>query len=223
MSRVCNKTIVCLSQRKATSETFYPTNQNAKENFDAYPTNQNTIGESSVFPANKNVSERINGHSTNPIVIDKLSFHRTNKNVTEKMTSNPTNQNTKQIVTRKSASTTNVHPSMENFAFRKHSADCENSRRKMPNFDRNDSQFHFDGMDFEHFQPKSNQKFSKDNFPAKNPANNLGQAMALAVNKWDREERLRDQEMARKITALRQRKISAVLKVRKSAQKINVQ
>lgn len=43
---------------------------------------------------------------------------------------------------------------------------------------------------------------------------NLNQAMAIVANKWDREQRKQDQEVTRRLTVLRQRKISAVLKVR---------
>lgn len=42
---------------------------------------------------------------------------------------------------------------------------------------------------------------------------NLNQAMAIVANKWDREQRKQDQEVTRRLTVLRQRKISAVLKV----------
>lgn len=42
---------------------------------------------------------------------------------------------------------------------------------------------------------------------------NLNQALALVTNKWDREQRKQDQEATRRLTLLRQRKISAVLKV----------
>ena len=41
----------------------------------------------------------------------------------------------------------------------------------------------------------------------------LNQALARVNNKWDREQRKHDQEATRKLTLLKQRKISAVLKV----------
>jgi hypothetical protein len=43
----------------------------------------------------------------------------------------------------------------------------------------------------------------------------LNQALARVNNKWDREQRKQDQEATRKLTLLKQRKISAVLKVRR--------
>jgi len=42
----------------------------------------------------------------------------------------------------------------------------------------------------------------------------LNQALARVNNKWDREQRKHDQEATRKLTLLKQRKISAVLKVK---------
>ena len=47
----------------------------------------------------------------------------------------------------------------------------------------------------------------------------LNQALARVNNKWDREQRKQDQEATRKLTLLKQRKISAVLKVRKDLYK----
>jgi hypothetical protein len=47
---------------------------------------------------------------------------------------------------------------------------------------------------------------------------NLNHALALVTNKLDREQRKHDQDATRKLTLLRQRKISAVLKVRKNLQ-----
>ena len=41
----------------------------------------------------------------------------------------------------------------------------------------------------------------------------LNQALARVNNKWDREQRKQDQDATRKLTLLKQRKISAVLKV----------
>ena len=43
----------------------------------------------------------------------------------------------------------------------------------------------------------------------------LNQALAIVANKWDREQRIQDQENTRRLTLLKQRKISAILKVRK--------
>ena len=43
----------------------------------------------------------------------------------------------------------------------------------------------------------------------------LNQALAIVANKWDREQRIQDQETTRRLTLLKQRKISAILKVRK--------
>ena len=42
----------------------------------------------------------------------------------------------------------------------------------------------------------------------------LNQALAIVANKWDREQRIQDQETTRRLTLLKQRKISAILKVR---------
>ena len=42
---------------------------------------------------------------------------------------------------------------------------------------------------------------------------NLNQALAIVANKWDREERRQEQEATRRMTVLKQRKISAILKV----------
>ena len=42
----------------------------------------------------------------------------------------------------------------------------------------------------------------------------LNQALAVVANKWDREQRVQDQENTRRLTLLKQRKISAILKVR---------
>ena len=42
----------------------------------------------------------------------------------------------------------------------------------------------------------------------------LNQALAIVANKWDREQRVQDQENTRRLTLLKQRKISAILKVR---------
>ena len=42
----------------------------------------------------------------------------------------------------------------------------------------------------------------------------LNQALAIVANKWDREQRIQDQENTRRLTLLKQRKISAILKVR---------
>ena len=41
----------------------------------------------------------------------------------------------------------------------------------------------------------------------------LNQALAIVANKWDREQRRQEQEVTRKLTLLKQRKVSAVLKV----------
>jgi hypothetical protein len=41
----------------------------------------------------------------------------------------------------------------------------------------------------------------------------LNQALAIVANKWDREQRIQDQETTRRLTLLKQRKISAILKV----------
>ena len=46
-----------------------------------------------------------------------------------------------------------------------------------------------------------------------NPNNNLNHALAVVTNQLEREQRKHDQEATRKLTLLRQRKISAVLKV----------
>ena len=46
------------------------------------------------------------------------------------------------------------------------------------------------------------------------PQPNLNQALAIVANKWDREERRQEQEATRRLTVLKQRKISAILKVR---------
>ena len=43
----------------------------------------------------------------------------------------------------------------------------------------------------------------------------LNQALAIVANKWDREQRIQDQENTRRLTLLKQRKISAILKVGK--------
>ena len=43
----------------------------------------------------------------------------------------------------------------------------------------------------------------------------LNTALAIVANKWDREQRIQDQENIRRLTLLKQRKISAILKVRK--------
>lgn len=43
---------------------------------------------------------------------------------------------------------------------------------------------------------------------------NLNQAMAIVTGKWDRELMKKEQDITRKLTVLKQRKISAVLKVR---------
>ena len=45
------------------------------------------------------------------------------------------------------------------------------------------------------------------------PQTNLNQALAIVANKWDREERRQEQEATRRMTVLKQRKISAILKV----------
>ena len=45
---------------------------------------------------------------------------------------------------------------------------------------------------------------------------NLNQALAIVANKWDREERRQEQEATRRMTVLKQRKISAILKVGRS-------
>merc|ERR1739838_788247 len=45
------------------------------------------------------------------------------------------------------------------------------------------------------------------------PNNNLNHALAVVTNQLEREQRKHDQEDTRKLTLLRQRKISAVLKV----------
>ena len=45
-------------------------------------------------------------------------------------------------------------------------------------------------------------------------SSNLNHALAMVNNQLDREQRKQDQEATRKLTLLRQRKISAVLKVR---------
>ena len=45
---------------------------------------------------------------------------------------------------------------------------------------------------------------------------NLNQALAIVANKWDREERRQEQEATRRMTVLKQRKISAILKVGKT-------
>ena len=41
----------------------------------------------------------------------------------------------------------------------------------------------------------------------------LNQALAIVANKWDREQRRQEQEITRRLTLLKQRKVSAVLKV----------
>ena len=46
----------------------------------------------------------------------------------------------------------------------------------------------------------------------------LNQAIAIVTNRWDREQKRQEQDLTRKLTVLRQRKISAVLKVRKCKQ-----
>ena len=46
------------------------------------------------------------------------------------------------------------------------------------------------------------------------PNNNLNHALAVVTNQLEREQRKHDQEATRKLTLLRQRKISAVLKVK---------
>ena len=45
------------------------------------------------------------------------------------------------------------------------------------------------------------------------PNNNINHALAMVTNQLEREQRKHDQEATRKLTLLRQRKISAVLKV----------
>ena len=50
--------------------------------------------------------------------------------------------------------------------------------------------------------------------PVAQPPPNLNQALAIVANKWDREERRQEQEATRRLTVLKQRKISAILKVR---------
>ena len=54
---------------------------------------------------------------------------------------------------------------------------------------------------------------SSNNYSTTNSAN-LNHALAIVTNKLEREQRKNDEEATRKLTLLRQRKISAVLKVR---------
>ena len=54
---------------------------------------------------------------------------------------------------------------------------------------------------------------SSTSLPQYNPNNNLNHALAVVTNQLEREQRKHDQEATRKLTLLRQRKISAVLKV----------
>ena len=57
---------------------------------------------------------------------------------------------------------------------------------------------------------------SSNNYSTTNSAN-LNHALAIVTNKLEREQRKNDEEATRKLTLLRQRKISAVLKVRLSS------
>lgn len=56
--------------------------------------------------------------------------------------------------------------------------------------------------------------------PVPSPPNpgQLTRALAIVANRWDREERKHEAEVARKATILKQRKISTVLKVMNNAQ-----
>ena len=50
--------------------------------------------------------------------------------------------------------------------------------------------------------------------PSSSCGSSLNQALAIVANKWDREQRRQEQDTTRKLTLLKQRKVSAVLKVR---------
>ena len=52
--------------------------------------------------------------------------------------------------------------------------------------------------------------------PLPHSQTNLNQALAIVANKWDREERRQETEATRRMTVLKQRKISAILKVGKT-------